>query len=573
MTIHNIEIAAIFNKVADLLEIRNDNPFRIRAYRNAARIIYGLSKNVDDLVKKDADLTELPGIGKDLAEKIKTIVKTGQLPLLLEIEKRVPSVLAELLKIDGLGPKRVQMLYKKLGIKNVEDLQKSIATGKLQKLRGFGDKTAQKILASMQNVTEYSKRITWHYAEKVVANLLNYLKKSKYIKQAECAGSFRRQKDTVGDLDIVVSATDNQKAIQHFIKFDEISDILSKGDTRSTVRLRSGIQVDLRAVPPDSYGAALVYFTGSKAHNIAIRKLGLKRKLKVNEYGVFKGKQQIAGKTESDIYRQVGLPYIEPEIREDRGEIEVAKEDNLPKLITLSDIRGDLHCHTKATDGTATIEMIAKKAAELGYQYIAITDHSKHLAMTHGLDKKSLLAQIKLIDKINSTLSRLVILKSIEVDILEDGSLDLPQSILKELDFTVCSIHSKFNLTKKKQTERIMRAMDNPYFNILGHPTGRLINQRESYEIDIVKIMESALERRCFLELNAQPERMDLNDIYCKLAKEMQLKLAISTDAHSLVQMDYMRFGIAEARRGWLEANDVINTLNLIELKKLFKRV
>lgn len=572
MAIHNIEIAAIFDQLADLLEIENENPFRVRAYRNAARVITGLSKNVADLIKEDVDLTELPGIGNDLAEKIKTIVKTGELPLLKETETHLPPILTELLKIEGLGPKRVQLLYKKLGIQSLSDLKKKIVSGKLRELRGFGEKTEKKILAGIEHAKAHSQRTKLADSMSIVENLLTYLKQSKYVKQVECAGSFRRKKETLGDLDIIVASDNNQKVIEHFIHFDEIATIISKGSTRAAARLHSGIQVDLRSVPPESYGAALVYFTGSKAHNIAIRKIAQKKKLKINEYGVFKGKKKIAGKSEEEIYRQIGLAYIEPEMREDKGELDLAKKNKLPHLITLKDIRGDLHCHTKTTDGNVSIQAMAEKAKALGYQYIAITDHSKHLAMTHGLNEKTLFEQIKLIDKLNANLKNIVILKSIEVDILENGSLDLPSKILKELDFTVCSIHSKFNLSFKKQTERIIRAMDNPYFHILAHPTGRLINQREPYEIDIERIMLSAKERNCILELNAQPERMDLDDTYCKLAKEIQLKIAISTDAHSKSQMDYMQFGIYEARRGWLEASDVVNTYELTKLRKLLKR-
>lgn len=572
MTIHNTEIAARFNKLADLLEIANENPFRIRAYRNAARVIGNLSKNVTDLVNENYDLTELPGIGDDLAQKIETIVKTGELPLLKKMEMRFPPILTELLNIEGLGPKRVQLLYKKLGIKSLIDLKQKIDEGKLRKLKGFGEKIEKKILVGIQHVKQYSVRTRFADAVKIADSIIKYLKTSKYVKQIECAGSFRRRKETVGDLDIIVSSDNNKNVIEHFIRFDEIATVISQGVTRSTVRLHSGIQVDLRSVAPESYGAALIYFTGSKAHNIAIRKIAQKMKLKINEYGLFKNKKQVAGKTEDEMYRHIGLKYIEPEMREDKGEIELSKKNKLPHLISLKDIRGDLHCHTKQTDGNASIQMMTEKAKDLGYQYIAITDHSKHLAMTHGLDEKALLAQIKLIDKLNSKLKDIVILKSIEVDILENGSLDLSNDILKELDFTVCAIHSKFNLSQKKQTERIMRAMDNPYFNILAHPTGRLINKREPYEVDMEKVMSSAKEKNCILELNAQPERLDLNEDYCKFAKELNLKIAISTDAHSQSQMDYMQYGIYQARRGWLEANDVINTYGIKQLKKLFSR-
>ncbi len=572
MTIHNIEIASLFNKIADLLEIEGANPFRIRAYRNAAHVMSGLSSDASELIQKNVDLTNIPGIGKDLAEKIKIIVATGELPLLKEIELRVPSVLSELLKVEGLGPKRVKVLYQELGVRSLKDLKRVIETGKLLELKGFGEKTQEKIQLGMQHVQEYSQRIKLADAVPIAENLISYLKKCKDVKQIECAGSYRRRKDTVADLDILVAAKESAKIMRHFVSFDEVAEVLSQGSTRGTVRLHSGIQVDLRVVESDSYGSALLYFTGSKSHNIAIRKIAMKKKLKINEYGMFKGKKSIAGKTEIEMYRQIGLSYIEPELREDRGEIELAMKNSLPKLITLNDIKGDLHCHTNATDGKARIEEIAIKAVELGYEYVAITDHSKHLTAAKGLNQKTLLAQIKLIDRLNEKLKKIVILKSIELDILEDGSLDLPDAVLKELDFTVCSIHSKFNLSQKKQTERIIRAMDNPYFTILAHPTGRLINQREPYVVDIERIMQAAKERECILELNAQPECMDLDDVHCKMAKEMQIKIAISTDAHDISQLDLMHFGIYQARRGWLEAKDVVNTRSLVKLKEFLRR-
>lgn len=571
MVTHNKEIADKFTKLANLLDIEGANLFRVRAYRNAARIIGGLTKSVADMIKEGEDLTELPGIGKDLAEKIKIMTETGELPILNKIEAKTPPVLNDLLRIQGLGPKRVQVLYKKLKIKNIKDLQAAIKSGRLRKLNRFGEKIEQQILQGIQHLDQYVLRIELSDAFPIVASIVKYLKKSKDVEEVECAGSFRRRKETVGDLDILVATESGEKIIDHFINFDEIANVLSKGTTRSTVRLHSGIQVDLRVVPKKSYGAALLYFTGSKDHNIALRKIAVQKSLKINEYGIFKGEKYLAGRTETEMYRQIGLPYIEPELREDRGEIAVAKAHRLPKLITLANMRGDLHCHTNATDGAASLEAMAKAAESRGYEYIAITDHSKHLAMTHGLDKKTLLSQIKAIDKLNSKMKKLVVLKSIEVDILEDGTLDLPNDILKELDITVCSVHSLFNMPQKKQTERIIRAMDNPYFKILAHPTGRLINKREPYAIDLERIMHAAKERGRILELNAQPERLDLDDLHCQIAKELGVKIAISTDSHSVSQLDYMEYGIFQARRGWLEKNDVINTRSLKELIKILR--
>lgn len=571
MTIHNSEIAEKFFRLANLLEIEGANPFRVRAYRNAARVILSL-KNVAELIAQGEDLTELPGIGEDLAEKIKIIVKTGELPILKKIEKRIPAILHELMKIEGLGPKRIQMIYKSLGIKNTTDLKNAISKGRLRNLRGFGEKIEQKILQGILHSKQYAKRFKLADAFPIVESLIIYLKKIKTIKQIECAGSFRRRKETVGDLDLLIASGQGKNVIDHFVQFDEVAEIISQGTTRSAVRLHSGMQVDLRVVPEKSYGAALIYFTGSKDHNIAIRKLALQKKLKVNEYGIFKGKKYLADDTEKEMYREVGLAYIEPELREDHGEIAAARENKLPQLITLNDIRGDLHCHTRASDGNASLEELATAAENFGYEYLAITDHSKHLSAARSFDKKALLKQIKAIDALNAKLKKIIILKSIEVDILEDGKLDLPNEVLKELDLTVCAIHSKFNLSAKKQTERIIRAMDNPYFTILAHPTTRLINQREPCELAMERVFVVAKERSCILELNAQPERLDLNYIYCKMAKEAGVKIAICTDAHNVAQFAYMRYGIFEARRGWLEKKDVVNTYSLAELKKFLRR-
>jgi DNA polymerase (family 10) len=572
MPLHNREIADKFDELADLLEIEGANRFRVRAYRDAARTVRGYSKSMNDLVKSESDLTELPGIGKDLAEKIKIMTKTGKLPLLQEVEKHVPPALSEIMHIEGVGPKRTKMLYDKLQVSSTDDLKKALTEGKVRELEGFGKKTEQTIKDRLGKFTGTKQRTKLIEAEDIAKPLLAYINKSKGLKQAIVAGSYRRRKETVGDLDILVTVKQDNNVMERFIKYDEVDEIISQGKTRSTVQLRSGIHIDLRAVPQVSYGAALHYFTGSKAHNIAIRKIGVKKGYKINEYGVFKGDKRIAGKTEEEVYKKVGLPYIVPELREDRGEIDAAKKGKLPELIRLKDIRGDLHSHTKATDGHETLEQMAKAAADRHYQYLAITDHSKHVTVAHGLDKTRLLKQIKAIDKLNGKLDNIRLLKSSEVDILEDGSLDLPDSILKELDLTVCSIHYKFNLSRKKQTERIIRAMDNPYFNIFAHPHGRLINERESYDIDMAAVMKAAKERNCIIELNAHPDRLDLMDDDCILAKQIGIKIAISTDAHSTFHLDYMRFGVDQARRGWLEKDDVINTRPLNKLLKSLKR-
>ncbi len=573
MSIQNTYIADIFRRMADLLDIRGDNPFRVRAYRNAARTISGLGRPLAEIVAAGDALTDLPGIGKDLAAKITQIIQTGSLPQLEALEKEVAPGLAALMKIGGLGPKRVQVLNRRLGITTPAELKAACADGKIRELDGFGLKTEQAILEALSAEEPEQQRIRLLEAEQWVADLIAYIKGAAGVAQVAAAGSYRRRTETVGDVDILATCRNGPALMDHFAAYPEVRKVLSKGPTRCTVFLRSGLQVDLRVVPEDAYGAALHYFTGSKAHNIAVRRRGVQRKLKINEYGVFRGEERLAGQTETEIYAAVDLPYIVPELREDQGELEAAEKGTLPDLIQLPHIRGDLHAHTNATDGKATLEQMAQAARALGYAYLAITEHSRKVAMAGGLTPEKVAAQIERIDRLNETFAGdFVLLKGIEVDILADGRLDLPDDILSRLDLRVCSVHYHQKLPREQQTERILRAMDNPWFNILGHPTGRLINARRPYAVDMARIMRAALERGCFLELNAHPYRLDLNDIHCRMAREMGLKVAISTDAHSTSELQFMRFGVDQARRGWLTANDVLNTRSLPDLLALLKR-
>ena len=569
MSVQNADVAEVLTKVADLLEIQGANPFRVRAYRNAARTISDMSRNVADMTIDN--LSEFSGIGQDLAGKIREIADTGTLSQLEEIENQVPAGLDKLMKIPGLGPKRVKAIYQELDVSDIKSLKKAAKKGKIRELDGFGKKTEQRILEELEKHKGGPDRLKLFEAEQRAAPYVEYMKKSPNIKDISVAGSFRRRKETVGDLDILVTCKKSADAMERFVGYEDVRKVISKGKTRSTVVLRSGLQVDLRVMPQVSYGAALHYFTGSKAHNIAVRKIGVKKKLKINEYGVFKGKKRVAGKTEKEVYDQVELPFIEPELREGQGEIEAAQNKKLPDLITLNDLRGELHSHTKATDGKSTFVEMARAAKDRGYDYLAVTDHSQKVAMAKGLNVKRLTGQLKDIDQLNEKLNGIRLLKGIEVDILEDGSLDLPDDILKELDVRICSVHYNRNLSQKKQTERIIRAMDNPYFNILAHPTGRMINEREPLALEMEKLMEAAVERNCFMEINAHPERLDLSDRYCRMAKQMKLKLAISTDAHSEMELDFIRFGVDQARRGWLEPDDVINTRGWKDLQTLFQ--
>jgi DNA polymerase (family 10) len=575
MPIHNNDVAGIFDEVADLLEIKGDNPFRVRAYRNAARTVAGLSRSVADLAVEEKGLDGLPGIGKELAEKIRTIVATKKLPFLEDLKKELPEGLSTLMKVRGLGPKKVAALYKEIKVASLEDLKKAAGEGKIRELAGFSVKSEQALLEELgrTKVTDRGpERFKLAMAEQIVTPLFDDLKEAAGVEEIVIAGSYRRRAETVGDVDILVAAEESGDVMARFVRYDDVTKVLAEGETKSSVLLRGGLQVDLRVVPLVSFGAALHYFTGSKAHNIAVRMMGVKRKLKINEYGVYKGKRMIAGRTEADVYETVGLPYIEPELREDRGELQAAAKGRLPHLVELKDIKGDLHAHTKATDGRYTALEMAEAAKARGFEYLAITDHSQHVTVARGLDAKRLAKSIKEIDRLNAKLKGITLLKSIELDILADGSLDLPDGILGELDLVVCSVHYNFKLPKEKQTERVIRALDNPYVNIFGHPSGRLINERPAYEIDLEKVMRAAVERGCFLEVNGHPDRLDLDDVHCRMAKEMGLKLALSTDAHSVDDLDLMRFGVGQARRGWIEPSDVVNARSLSELRKLLKR-
>lgn len=572
MPIHNADVAEIFNRIGDLLDIKGDNPFRIRAYRDGARTVSELSRSVAEMVEGEEDLKALPGIGKDLAAKIEEIVRTGSLSFLEKLEEEIPARLVELLRISGLGPRKINALYTKLGITSLAQLREAVSRQKIRDLEGFGEKTEQNIRKELDRLAASARRIKLSTADEIARPLLAYLREIKGVRLAEIAGSYRRRMETVGDLDILVVHVSGSPVMERFLDYDDVQSVVSHGPTRSSVLLKSGVQVDLRAVGAESYGAALLYFTGSKAHNIAVRRIAVKNDLKINEYGVFKGKKRVAGRTEEGVYKQVGLPFIPPELREDRGEIEAAAQDRLPNLLTLGDIRGDLHAHTTRTDGHAGLEEMALAARERGYEYLGITEHSRHVTVAGGLDADELRAHIRDIDRLNEQLEGIILLKGIEVDILEDGSLDLPGDVLRELDYTVCSVHSRFNLARDRQTARIIRAMDNPCFHILGHPSGRLINERPPYDIDMEQVIRAAAAKGCFMELNAHPDRLDLNDIHLKLARELGVKVAISTDAHSTEGLNSMRFGIWQARRGWLEPGDVLNTRSWPELKKIFRR-
>ena len=551
MPLQNAEIAAMFDEAADLLDIKGDNPFRSRAYHRAARVLAQWPENVGTLLKQGKDLDDLPGIGEDLAGKIAAIVATGKFDLLESLKRELPGELPKIAALPGLGPKRVKRLHDELGVETLEDLRRAVKTGRLKTLRGFGPKFEEKISAALAKPSAPT-RFKIPFAEAEAQALVDFLRSALGKGEIEIAGSLRRRRDTIGDVDIVASAADPAGLMARLAAYDNVAKILVQGPTRMSVVLRSGLQIDLRVVKNASFGAALLYFTGSKAHNIALRSLANEHGWKLNEYGLFAGTRRIAGATEEEIYAKLGLAFIPPELREDRGEVALASKNSLPQLITLADLRGDLHVHSNWSDGTASIAEMAAAARARGYRYMALTDHSQRVTIAHGLDGPRLSRQIAAIDKLNDETADFTILKGMEVDILADGSLDLSERLLARLDIVVAAVHSKFDLSSTQQTERIIKAMDNPHVSIIAHPTGRLIGEREAYALDLEKLILAARERGCALELNAHPDRLDLNDIGAHAAKEAGVMMAISTDSHSTTGLDNIRFGIDQARRGWL---------------------
>jgi DNA polymerase (family X) len=572
MPLHNADMAAIFSEIADLLEIQGANPFRVRAYRNAARAVGEFGKSVPTMIEQNEDLKGIPGIGGDLAEKLREIAATGKCDLLEQLHHEMPAAISELLQIQGMGPKRVRAIYDALQVGSIEQLHRAAKEGRIRDLPGFGEKTEAHIIDITEAHLHKSRRFKLALAEQYAQPLVAYLRATRSVQEAVVAGSFRRRCSTVGDLDILVTTRDAAAVTQRFVHYDDVSEVLSSGETRSSVVLKNGMQVDLRVVAPASFGAALVYFTGSKAHNIAMRRLGQECGLKINEYGVFRDDKRIAGDTEASVYAAIGLPWIAPELRENRGEWRAATMRRLPTLVELSDLRGDLHAHTSASAGHDSLLDMAVAARERGLSYLAVTDHSSRLAVTHGLNADRLAKQIDEIDRINRTLKGIVLLKGIEVEILEDGRLDLPDAILRRLDLVIGAVHSHFDLPRDRQTERVLRAMDHPCFSILAHPTGRLIGERDPYDIDLVRVIRKARACGCHLELNAHPERLDLADTYCQMAKVEGVLVAIDSDADGRYDFDNLRHGIDEARRGWLEKQDVLNARSLDELRPLLER-
>ena len=568
----NKEIAEIFYQIADLLEIKGELEFKVRAYRRAAQRIETLEEDIEELCRK-GKLRSIPGIGESIASKIKELIETGRLEYLEKLKREVPEDLIRLMDIPGVGPKKALVLYKKLGITTVEQLRDACKKGRLRHLEGFGELTERNILRGIEMLERSKDRFLINVAYENGHRLVEYLKKNKDVLSISIAGSLRRMKETIGDIDILVSSLNPDSIMEDFVRYPDVKIVLAKGSKKSSVILRDGIQVDVRVVKPESFGAALQYFTGSKEHNIQIRNIAMKMGLKINEYGVFRKdtEEYIAGRTEEEVYKAIGLDYIEPELRENRGEIELAQQGKLPKIVKYEEVKGDFHIHSTWSDGTASIEEIARKAQELGYEFVGIADHSASLKVAHGLSEEDLLKKIQEIRKLQERFD-VRIFAGTECDIKPDGSLDYSNKILKELDFAYAAIHTKFKMDRKEMTERIIKAMENEYINILAHPTARMIGKREPIDIDLEKIFEVARETNTFMEINAFPDRLDLNDVHAKMAKEMGVKMAIGTDSHALDHMRFLRFGTAMARRGWLEKKDILNTYDLREIEKAFGR-
>jgi len=575
--ISNQNIAAILSEIGVYMEMQ-DVPFKPRAYEKAALVIGGLEEGAGEIYEKGGlkALQEIPEVGVSIAEKIEELLRTGHCKYYEELKKKTPVNLNDLQKIEGLGPKSIKKLYQKLKIKNLADLERAAKAGKIRGLEGFGLKTEENILKGIEFVKKSGGRFILGFVIPTIRKIEERLKELKGVERVVVAGSVRRRKETIGDVDILAISKKPKAVMDYFVTMPEVVRVFAHGETKSAIKLASGLDVDLRVVPAESFGAALDYFTGSKNHNIALRQIAIKKGYKLNEYGLFRGKRQITGKSEEELYKALGMSYIEPEMRENTGEIELAQSHKLPKLIGYRDLQGDLQTQTNWTDGSDSIETMAKAAIAQGLKYIAITDHTKRLAMTGGLDEKRLLKQMTEIDRINKKLYvsgyKFQVLKGSECDILKDGTLDLPDKVLSKLEVVGVAVHSLFNLSRADQTKRIKRAMENPHADILFHPTGRIIQRREAYDVDIDEIIKTAKKTNPVLEIDAYPDRLDLKDEYVRKCVEAGVKLAIDSDAHSPTHFPYLEYGIAQARRGWAKRDDVINAWPVERMLKFLKR-
>lgn len=564
----NQVVAEIFYQIADLLEIKGDILFKSRAYRRAAQVIETLDEDIEQVARENK-LRSLPGVGEGLAKKIDEIVETGKLEYFEKLKNEIPKSLSTLINIPGVGPKKASVLYKTMGISTIPQLKEACKKGKLRDLDGFGEITEKNILRGIQMLEKASGRVLLGVAYEDGNRYIEYLRKMAKIRDVSIAGSLRRMKDTIGDLDILASSTTPEEVMEYFIRYPDVTNVLLSGSTKTSVVLSDGIQVDLRVVKPESYGAALQYFTGSKEHNVKLRSIAIRKGLKLSEYGVFNKKtdEYVVGRSEEEVYNALGLPLIDPELREDRGEIEAAQKGRLPKLISYNDINGDFHVHSTWSDGSDTIRDLVQYAKNHGFSFIGIADHSQSLKVASGLSERDIGRKLKEIEEINETLPTFRVFAGTECDIKADGSLDYSNKILEKFDFVYAAVHSRFKMTKHEMTKRIINALENEYVTILAHPLCRLIGRREPVELDMNKVIDVARDTDTYLEINAFPDRLDLPDSYIPLATEKGVRFVLGTDAHSIDHLRYIRFGIATARRGWLTKKDVLNTFSIKEIE------
>ena len=566
-------VADVLYQIADLLDLKGEIFFKTRAYRTAAQAIEVLDEDIE-VVAKEGRLREIPGVGEALAKKIKELIDTGKLEYFEKLKKEIPMGLLNMLKIPGLGPKKVAAVYQHLGVKTIEELRQACLEGKLRTLDGFGETTENNILRGIQLLEKTRGRVLLNVAYEDGMKYIDYLKQCNEIQRLSIAGSLRRMKETIGDIDILASSDNPDKVMDYFVEYSDVQRVLLKGSTKTSVVLKDDLQVDLRVVKEESFGSALQYFTGSKEHNVKMRGIAIKQGFKLNEYGLFdkENNEYIVGKDEKEIYNKLGLMYIEPELRENRGEIEMAGKHKLPKLIMYNDVKGDFHVHSNWSDGSESIQTIAEYTQSKGYEYIGIADHSQSLKVARGLSEEKVVKKIKEVEKVNKKLFDFKVLCGTECDIKPDGSLDYSDKVLKLFDFVYAGVHSTFKMTREEMTKRVTKAMENEHVDFLAHPTCRLIGRREPFDLDMEQVIDVAKETNTFLEINAFPDRLDLNDLHARLGKEKGVKFVLGTDAHSLTHLDFMQYGVATARRGWLEKKDVLNTYSLKEIERFLLR-
>lgn len=568
----NREVALALNEISLLLQIEGKDKFKHLSYARAARSVTGLGEDIET-IRVRGELEKIPGVGTGISKKIESFLDTGSIKLLDELRVQIPVKVWELDAIPDVGPKTIKLLYQELAVTDLDSLENALNEGKLDGLKGMGKKTLEKMKEGIAIARLGSSRTLMSEALTAAEAVVVELRKLAYVRQIEIAGSLRRRRETIGDIDILVDAVEESKVMESFVSARYVEEVLAHGSTKSAIRTKGGLQIDLRIVPAESYGAGLQYFTGSVDHNVKLRSIGVKKGLRLNEYGLFRGEEKIAGSDEEGIYKALGLAYILPELREDRGEIEAAQEGKLPNLITIDDIRGDLHIHTDQSDGKNTIDEMLTAAAKKKYEYYCLSDHTQSLTIANGMDESRLLNRIEEIDDLNASGNwKMKILKGAEVDILADGSLDIEDSVLSQLDVVTVSVHSRMKDDKKKMTERVCHALENKHVHILGHPTGRLLLKRPEFEINLEDVFETAKKHNVVMELNAHPQRLDLNAGNLRAATRMGLKIAINTDAHYTSELDFMQFGVYQARRGWVTKKDVVNTYSLSNLMKAIKK-